>query len=172
MMQRIASLLAALLVLGMVLVGCNQEQVQKEAGRYKLQSYQDGVMLAQSQGKGLNGRFINEMRHSFAREKIKLTHDMFAEDRSGNISYQFLINSKPSQTIMLHVFSSPQMLLKKMPSWYGNEQVAETKTTKTEIYTKDNASLVYTSMGKEKGKYSQKVKAIFTNLFDRMNAHF
>lgn len=171
-MQRITSLLVALITLGMVLAGCSQEQVQKEAGRYKLQSYQDGVVLAQSQGKGLNGRFINEMRHSFAREKIKLTHDMFAEDSRGNISYQFLINSKPSQTITLHVFSSPQMLLKKMPSWYGNEQIAETRTTKTEIYTKDKASLVYTSMGKEKGKYSQKVKALFTNLFERMDTHF
>lgn len=137
-----------------------------------MQSYQDGVMLAQSQGKGLNGRFINEMRHSFAREKIKLTHDMFAEDSRGNISYQFLMNSKPTQTITLHVFSSPQMLLNKIPSWYGKEQIAETSTTKTEIYTKANASLVYTSMGKEKGKYSKKVKSLFTGLFERMDTQF
>ncbi|MBT2293379.1 hypothetical protein J7E73_30660 [Paenibacillus albidus] len=165
---RTAGLLVAAMLYGTVAAGCSQDQVQKEAGKYTMQAYEDGVLRAQSQGKGLNGRFLTEMRQAFAEEQLKLTHERFTEDGRGTISYQYLINSKPSQTITLHVFSSPQDLTVKIPNWYGSEPVAETTTTKTEIYNKDTTSLVYTSMGKEKGKYSDKVKALFTGLLQRL----
>jgi hypothetical protein len=94
---------------------------------------------------------------------------MFAEDGRGNVSYQYLIAGQPSQNVTLHVFSDPSERLRRIPKGYGTDHFTETSTTKTEIYSKSNASLVYTSMGKEKGKYSQKIKALFSGLLDRLN---
>jgi len=168
MKRRLAGLLAAALMLGVGMTGCSNEQVQKEAGRYNMQSYQDGVLRAQSQGKGLNGRFLKQMRLAFAREHVILTHERYAEDGRGNISYQYLIEGQPTQMITIHVFSSEHELYKRVPNWYGANQVAETKTTLTEIYNKNNTSFIYTSMGKDKGKYSQKIKALCTQLLNRL----
>ncbi|WP_307587323.1 hypothetical protein [Paenibacillus wynnii] len=169
MKRRIAGLLAAAITLGLMMTGCSNEQMQKEAGRYNMQSYQDGVLRAQSQGKGLNGRFLKQIRLAFAREQVNLTHERYSEDARGNISYQYLINSEPTQLITIHVFSSEYELLNRVPHWYGNNRVAETSTTLTEIYNKHNATLVYTSMGKNKGKYSEKVKVLFTRILDRLD---
>ncbi|KGE17379.1 hypothetical protein [Paenibacillus wynnii] len=169
MKHRIAGLLAAAITLGLMLTGCSNEQIEKEAGRYNMQTVQDGVLRAQSQGKGLNGRFLKQMRLAFAREQVNLTHERYSEDARGNISYQYLINSQPTQLITIHVFSSELELLNRVPHWYGTNQVAETSTTLTEIYNKNNASLVYTSMGENKGKYSEKIKILFTRILDRLD---
>jgi len=169
MKRRIAGLLAAAMTLGMIMMGCSEDQVQKEAGRYSMQSSQEGVLRAQSQGKGLNGRFLKQMRLAFAREHVNLTHERYSEDTRGNISYQYLIEGEPTQLITIHVFSSENELLNRVPKWYGTNQVSETSTTLTEIYNKNNASLVYTSIGKDKGKYSQQVRALFTDLLNRLD---
>ncbi|MFF2014912.1 hypothetical protein [Paenibacillus sp. NPDC058177] len=161
--------LAVAFVLTAVLVGCSGHQIRKEADKYSMKAYEDGVLRAQSQGKGLNGRFLGEMRRSFAGEGIKLTHEMFAEDSRGNVSYQYLIAGQPSQNITLHVFSNLDERKERIPEWYGSSDISVTPTTKTEIYSKYNASLVYTSMGKEKAKYSKKIKSLFTGLLERLN---
>lgn len=163
-------IVAAVILLGMVMTGCSDDQVQKEVGRYNMQTVQEGVLRAQSQGKGLNGRFLKQMRLAFARDHVNLTHEKYTEDGRGNISYQYLINSQPTQMITIHVFSSEQELMNRVPHWYGTLRVAETSTTLTEIYNKNNTSLIYTSMGKNKGKYSQKVKAIFSGILDRLDS--
>lgn len=160
---------AAATTVTVLLAGCSHEVLDKEAKKYNMQSYQDGVLRAQSQGKGLNGRFLKQMRLAFARQHIHLTHESFAEDGRGNISYQYLIESEPTQMITLHVFTSEEELLNRIPSWYGRSQVAETATTKTEIYNNHNASLVYTSMGNDKGKYSRQVEALFAGLLERLD---
>jgi len=166
---RTAGLLAAAMAFGISITGCNHDLAQKEAGRYTMQSYQDGVLRSQSQGKGLNGRFLGEMRRSFAKENIKLTHERFAEDGRGNVTYQYLVNGKPSQSITLHVFSSEYERMNRIPHWYGPDRVTETSTVRTEIYNNRNASMVYTSMGKEKGGYSPQINALCTRLLESLN---
>ncbi|OBZ18254.1 hypothetical protein A8L34_01305 [Bacillus sp. FJAT-27264] len=161
--------LAVAFVLTAVLAGCSGHQIRKEADKYSMKAYEDGVLRAQSQGKGLNGRFLGEMRRSFAGEGIKLTHEMFAEDSRGNVSYQYLIAGQPSQNITLHVFSNLDERKERIHEWYGSSDISVTPTTKTEIYSKYNASLVYTSMGKEKARYSKKIKSLFTGLLERLN---
>lgn len=179
MRRDIAGILAAIFVAGAALTGCGQEQDVKAAGNYKMQAtsaagsytskaYQDGVMLAHSLGKGLDGRFREQMHRGFAGERLKLTNEQFAEDSRGNTSYQYLINSEPDHNVIVHVFISQSELKNKIQDWYGGSLV-ETSTTRTEILSKDNTSLVYTSMGKEKGKYSKKVKAMFTGLLEHLN---
>ncbi|MEK4328167.1 hypothetical protein MKX70_20270 [Paenibacillus sp. FSL R7-0312] len=171
MKRRLAAMLATALTAGTLLAGCSGEQDKKEAGSYTTQAYQDGTMLALSQGKGLDGRFRKEMHQAFAREQIKLTDEKFTEDNSGNTSYQYLINSQPAQNITLHVFSSKPERVSRIANWYGGLQVSETSGARTEIYNKDNTSLVYTSMGKEKGKYSKKVKSLFTGLLEHLGTY-
>ncbi|WP_019910617.1 hypothetical protein [Paenibacillus sp. HW567] len=63
---------------------------------------------------------------------------------------------------------------------WGQEQTALTNEKFTEdnqgntsyqyLINKDNTSLVYTSMGKEKGKYSKKVKNLFSGLLERLES--
>ena len=171
MKRGLAGVLAAVLTAGTLLAGCSGKPEEKEAESYTMQAYQDGTMLAYSQGKGLDGRFRKELRQAFAREQIALTDEKFAEDNHGNTSYQYLINSQPAQNITLHVFASRPERVSRITDWYGGMQVAETSGARTEIYNKDNTSLVYTSMGKEKGKYSKKVKSLFTGILEHLGTH-
>lgn len=133
-----------------------------------MQAYQDGTMLAYSQGKGLDGRFRKEMHQVFAKEHIALTDEKFAEDNRGNTSYQYLMNSQPAQRVTLHVFSSRPERVNRITDWYGGTQLSVTAGARTEVYNKGNTSLVYTSMGKEKGKYSRKVKQLFNHLLEQL----
>jgi hypothetical protein len=171
MKRRIAGMLAAVLTAGTLLAGCSGEQNRKEARSYTMQAYQDGSMLAYSQGKGLDGRFRKEMRRAFANEQLALTDEKFTEDNRGNTSYQYLINNQPAQNITLHVFTSRPERVSRITDWYGGMQLAETSGARTEVYNKDNTSLVYTSMGKEKGKYSKKVKDLFSGLLEHLGTH-
>ena len=171
MKRRLAAMLAAALTAGTLLAGCSGEQDKTEAGSYTTQAYQDGPMLALAQGKGLDGRFRKEMHRAFAGDQMKLTDEKFAEDNRGNTSYQYLINSQPAQNITLHVFNSQPERVSRIADWYGGKQTAETSGARTEVYSKDNTSLVYTSMGKEKGKYSKKVKNLFTGLLEHLGTH-
>lgn len=170
MKRRLAGMLAAALAAGMLFAGCSGEQKEAEDGSYTMQAYQDGTMLAYSQGKGLNGRFRKELRQACAREQMALTDEKFTEDNHGNTSYQYLINSQPAQNITLHVFSSRPERVSRITDWYGSGQLAETSGARTEIYNKDNTSLVYTSMGKEKGKYSKKVKNLFKEMLEHLGS--
>lgn len=169
MNKQLLRIISIVVTIAIVLTGCGHAQVQKEADKYSMKAYADGVLRAQAQGKGLNGRFLGEMRRSFAGQGIKLTHEMFAEDGRGNVSYQYIIAGKPAHNVTLHVFSDQAERENRIKSWYGDQGPAETPTTKTEIYSKANAALVYTSMGKEKGKYSKKVKSLFRGLLDRIS---
>ncbi|KHL93429.1 hypothetical protein QW71_23625 [Paenibacillus sp. IHB B 3415] len=171
MKRRLAGMLAAVLTAGTLLAGCSAEQNKKEAGSYTMQAYQDGTMLAYSQGKGLDGRFRKAMRRAFANEQLALTDEKFTEDNRGNTSYQYLINNQPAQNITLHVFTSRPERVSRITDWYGGMQLAETSGARTEVYNKDNTSLVYTSMGKEKGKYSKKVKDLFSGLLEHLGTH-
>ncbi|MEK3699396.1 hypothetical protein NYE33_20700 [Paenibacillus sp. FSL R10-2199] len=171
MKRRLAGMLAAVLTAGTLLAGCSGEQNKKEAGSYTMQAYQDGSMLAYSQGKGLDGRFRKAMRRGFAIEQLALTDEKFTEDNRGNTSYQYLINNQPAQNITLHVFTSRPERVSRITDWYGGIELAETSGARTEVYNKDNTSLVYTSMGKEKGKYSKKVKDLFSGLLEHLGTH-
>lgn len=171
MKRRLAGMLAAVLTAGTLVAGCSGEQDQTEAGSYTMQAYQDGTMLAYSQGKGLDGRFRKAMRQAFANEQLALTDEKFTEDNRGNTSYQYLINNQPAQNITLHVFTSRPERISRITDWYGGMQLAVTSGARTEVYNKDNTSLVYTSMGKEKGKYSKKVKDLFTGILEHLGTH-
>jgi len=151
-----------------IITGCSSDEVQPEAGKYNIQSLPDGVLRAQSQGKGVDVQILRNMRQAFARENIMLTHEKYAEDARGNVSYQYLINNQSSQQVTLHVFSSEQELINRVPHWYRGNRVV-TSTNQTEVYNSHNTSLVYTSMGKEKGKYSPQIKALFTSILRRLD---
>jgi hypothetical protein len=161
-------LVGAVLMGTLIISGCSSEEVQPEAGKYNIQALPDGVLRAQSQGKGVDVQVLRDMRQSFARENMLLTHERYAEDARGNVSYQYLINNQPSQQITLHVFSSEQELINRVPHWYRGNQVV-TSTNRTEVYNNHNTSLVYTSMGKEKGKYSPQIKVLFTSILRRLD---
>ncbi|WNS44928.1 hypothetical protein [Paenibacillus sp. MMS20-IR301] len=168
MLHRYRGMLAAILAAGALLAGCSGQREAQDAGNYTTHSYQDGTLLAYSQGKGLDGRFRKELRQDFAGQQLALTDEKFTEDNHGNTSYQYLINSQPAQNITLHVFSSRPERVSRITDWYGGQPLTETSGARTEIYNKDNTSLIYTSMGKEKGKYSEKIKKLFTNLLEHL----
>ncbi|WP_379126739.1 hypothetical protein [Paenibacillus sp. sgz500958] len=169
MNRRMAGILAASLVLGMALTGCTRDQAQGGAGNYKIKTYQDGAQHVLSQGKGINVRVLNDIRRSFAREQMRLTNEGYAEDGRGNVTYQYTIENKPSQCITIHAFTSRHELLNRMPHWYGQNKVVATPTSRVEIYNGRNASIVYTSIGRDKGKYSDQIKAMSPRLLDELN---
>lgn len=168
MNKRVAGVLAGVLVTA-AMAGCDShEVVKKETKLYNMQSYSEGNLRAQSQGKGLNGKFLKEMQIQFGHEGVPLTHEMYAEDGRGNISYMYMIAGNPLQYITLHVFSNEAERIERIHNWYGDQKLIDTPRSRTVIYNYSTASLIYTSSGKEKGKYDPEVKKVFNSLIDRM----
>lgn len=169
MKKRVAGFLACALLLTAT-VGCNtHEVVKKETKLYNMNSYSEGNFRAQSQGKGLNGKFLNQLQLSFGEQRVPLTHEMYAEDGRGNISYMYMIGGNPLQYITLHVFTNERERIERIHNWYGDQSMIDTPKSRTVIYNHDTASLIYTSSGKEKGKYDEEVKRVFNSLLDRMD---
>ncbi|BFH63772.1 hypothetical protein [Paenibacillus azoreducens] len=167
MNKRLALLLACVLLAATA--GCNKHTViKKETKLYNFDSYSEGNIRAKSQGKGLNGQLINEMKQIFRDKKIPLTHETYAEDGRGNISYIFYLKGNPRQYITLHVFSSKEERIARIRNWYGGEHRIDTPKSRTTIYSHSRASLIYTSSGKDKGIYEKQVHEVFNSLIGRM----
>ncbi|MCJ8010697.1 hypothetical protein MUG84_02930 [Paenibacillus sp. KQZ6P-2] len=168
MYKSLALLLACVLLIAAV--GCNKHTViKKETKLYNFDSYSEGNIRAQSQGKGLNGQLLNELKLAFEAKNIPLTHETYAEDGRGNISYMFHIRGNPQQYINLHVFTDEQERIKRIHNWYGDQHQIDTQNMHTVIYSHNRASLIYTSSGKDKGIYDKQVHEIFNSLISRMN---
>ncbi|GAB6989003.1 hypothetical protein [Paenibacillus pini] len=168
MKKQVAGILACALLAATV--GCSKHNViNKETKLYNMQSFDEGNIRAKSQGKGLNGKFLNELQLTFGSLHIPLTHQMYSEDGRGNISYMYMINGNPAQYISLHVFTNEQERVNRIHNWYGDQNVIDTQNSRTVIYNHHRASLVYTSSGKEKGKYDEQVKQVFNSLLDRLD---
>ncbi|MEC0373473.1 hypothetical protein P9847_06640 [Paenibacillus chibensis] len=163
-----ALLLACVLLIAAV--GCDTHNViKKETKLYNFDSYSEGNIRAQSQGKGLNGQLLNELQLTFGAKKIPLTHEMYAEDGRGNISYMFYIRGNPQQYINLHVFTDEQERIKRIHNWYGDQNRIDSQNMHTVIYSHNRASLIYTSSGKDKGIYDKQVHEVFNSLLNRMD---
>lgn len=151
------------------MAGCSKEIIKKEVKLYNMESYKDGNIRAKSQGKGLNGQFLSEMKKSFEGQHILLTNEAYTVDTRGNINYTYLINSDPANYITMYVFKSEQERMSRIEHLYGNNSVVETPATRTEIYSLEGTSLVYTSAGKDKGRYDEEVKQVFNSLLNRVD---
>ncbi|MDR0269404.1 hypothetical protein [Paenibacillus sp.] len=168
MNKRLALLLVSILLAATV--GCDKHNIiKKETKLYNFDSYSEGNIRAQSQGKGLNGQLINELELAFGAKNIPLTHETYAEDGRGNISYMFYVRGNPQQYITLHVFTDEQERIKRIKNWYGDEYQVDTKKARTIIYSHNQAALIYTSSGKDKGVYEKQVHEVFNYLLERMD---
>ncbi|MGF7050493.1 hypothetical protein J2T13_005042 [Paenibacillus sp. DS2015] len=161
------SMIVCLLIISTV--GCSKEVIKKEVKIYNMESNKEGNIRAKSQGKGLNGPFLNEMKRSFEEQHILLTHEAYTVDPNGNIQYVYLINGNPENYISMYVFKNEQERMMRMEHLYGNNSVVATPTTRTEIYSLEGTALVYTSAGKDKGRYDEEVSHIFSTLLNRVN---
>ncbi|HEY2492651.1 MAG TPA: hypothetical protein VGI33_07055 [Paenibacillus sp.] len=151
------------------MVGCSKEVIKKEVKLYNMKSNKEGNIRAKSQGKGLNGQFLTEMKRSFEDQHLLLTNEAYTVDTRGNINYSYLINGDPENYITMYVFTSEQERMTRIEHLYGNNSVVETPATLTEIYSLEGTSLVYTSAGKEKGRYDQEVRQVFNTLLNRVD---
>ncbi|MDR9854632.1 hypothetical protein RJP21_13540 [Paenibacillus sp. VCA1] len=168
MNKRLAWLLACVLLAATV--GCDKHTViKKEVKLYNFDSYSEGNIRAQTQGSGLNGQLLNNLQLAFGEKNIPLTHHTYAEDGRGNISYMYYIGGNPQQYIKLHVFTDEKERIRRIENWYGDQKRVETPTSRTLIYGHDKVALIYTSSGKNKGKYETEVHEIFNSLIQRMH---
>ncbi|MEK4058805.1 MULTISPECIES: hypothetical protein [Paenibacillus] len=79
--------------------------------------------------------------------------------------------NQPSQHDTDQSFTIRAELRGNTPDVYGAVAPGETSVTESETGNKAGIPIVYTSMDKERGKYSKKVKAFFNGLWGHMGAH-
>ncbi|CAM2887265.1 hypothetical protein PASE110613_06025 [Paenibacillus sediminis] len=149
-------------------VGCAQ-MVKTEADKYNMKANREGNLRAQTQGKGLNGHILQEMKRLFAERNIELTNEMYAEGRGGEISYMYFLNGNPQEFVTLHIYKSPKQRMKRIKELYGKQNVITTSTSKIIIYSYDKNALVYSSIGSRRGANTIAVKDVFSELVRRLD---
>lgn len=155
--------------------GCSegaQRMARDEVDKYNMKSYNQGNRRQLSSGTTLNTGFLQALKAESSERSIRLTHETYAEDLNGNISYSYFINGDARHFVIVHVFPTETDRIEEIAEVYGrgdggmNAAAAEETSV---ISQKGKVALVYASNGKEKNKYSGDMKAVFDDLLGGMN---
>lgn len=147
------------------LMGCTRNTAKEEMRKYNMQAYQEGSRAAESQGRGLNGQFLDHMQGLFKDMNIQLTNETSAEDAAGNMSYQYRMNNDSSQLITVYVFSDEQERVNAMKELYGADfGNGSSKTNHNRVFGYQETALVYTSAGSDRDPYTDQVKKVVLEL--------
>ncbi|PQP80689.1 hypothetical protein C0Q44_25990 [Paenibacillus sp. PCH8] len=153
------------------LVACSASSLEQERKVYTREATDEGNMRAQSQGHGLNGALVSELREGFAARGIKLMNNMSADDGQGGISYMYLLNGSGRHIVKVHIFSDADTRAARMEEMYSersDEAVLENALGRTTIRSKGYVSLVYSASGGEKDQYEQDVMQVFQQVLEQL----
>ena len=101
--RRIVTVLLLCSILA-ISVGCSRQIARDEMRLYNMRAYEEGSREARISGRGLNGKFLEDLQASFNQVGMPLTNETYAEDNVGNITYQYRINYDASQFITVYVY--------------------------------------------------------------------
>lgn len=143
-----------------VVMGCTKDTAKQEMRLYNMEAYQEGNKEAETEGSGLNGRFLDTMQGLFKDSNIRLTNETYAEDDAGNMSYQYRINADSKQLITVHIFTDEQARINGIKELYGAGGLNETGKMDNMLFGYREAAVVYTSAGDKLDKYAEQVKRV------------
>lgn len=157
--KRWATVLLALTMV-FVVMGCTKDTAKEEMRKYNMEAYQEGNKEAESEGRGLNGQFLDTMQGLFNDMNIRLTNETYVEDDAGNMSYQYRINDDSKQLITVHIFTDEQARINGIKELYGAGGLNETGKMNNMLFDYREAAMVYTSTGDKLDKYADQVKQV------------
>ncbi|ANA83085.1 hypothetical protein C7121_17695 [Paenibacillus glucanolyticus] len=142
-------------------VGCSKQVAKDEMRLYNMKAYEEGSREARISGRGMNGKFLEELQASFSKVKMPLTNETYAEDEIGNITYQYRINYDASQFITVYVYQDQAAREKGIKEIFGvTEGDANVAGGHNLIISDKETSIVYTSTGDKTDNYYSQVKKI------------
>lgn len=146
-------------------VGCSKQVAKDEARLYNMRAYEEGSREARISGRGLNGRFLEDLQASFDKAKMPLTNETYVEDNVGNMTYQYRINYDASQFITVYIYQNQAAREKGMTEIFGvTEGDANAAGGHNLIISDNETSIVYTSTGDKTDNYYEQVKKIAPSL--------
>ncbi|MFE0554560.1 hypothetical protein ACFW1P_01320 [Paenibacillus sp. NPDC058910] len=146
-------------------VGCSRQVARDEARLYNMRAYEEGSREARISGRGMNGKFLADLKASFKQVGMPLTNETYAEDNVGNITYQYRINYDASQFITVYVYQDQAAREKGIKEIFGvTEGDANAAGGHNLIMSDKETSIVYTSTGDKTDNYYDQVKKIAPSL--------
>ncbi|SEK30316.1 hypothetical protein SAMN04488688_101410 [Paenibacillus sp. cl141a] len=146
-------------------VGCSKQVAKDEARLYNMRAYEEGSREARISGRGMNGKFLEDLQASFNQAGMPLTNETYAEDNVGNITYQYRINYDASQFITVYVYQNQAAREKGLKEIYGvTEGDANAAGGHNLIISDKETSIVYSSTGDKTDNYYDQVKKIAPSL--------
>lgn len=145
-------------------VGCTKQIAKEEMRKYNMQAYEDGVRESQMSGRGLNGRFLDDLQMAFMQENLRLTNETYVEDNVGNMTYQYRINNDASQLITVHIYQDEASRERAIHELYGGEGDHRSAGMHNLVISDRDASIVYTSTGDKTDQYTEQVEKIATSI--------
>ncbi|GAB6931409.1 hypothetical protein JCM10914A_53920 [Paenibacillus sp. JCM 10914] len=145
--------------------GCSKQVAKDEMRLYNMKAYEEGAREARNSGRGLNGKFLENLQQSFRDADIRLTNESYTEDNIGNITYQYRINYDASQFITVFVYQDQGYREQGMKEIYGvTEGDANSAGGHNLIISHGETAIVYSSTGDKTDNYYDQVKKIVPEL--------
>ncbi|WP_435921158.1 hypothetical protein [Paenibacillus sp. DYY-L-2] len=155
--------------------GCSdgaQRTARREVDLYNMKSYNQGNQRQLSNGTTLNTGLLQALKAESSKRSIRLTHETYAEDLNGKISYTYFINGDARHFVNVHVFPTERDRVEEMAEVYGgqNGSVTAASAEETSVMSqKGKVALIYASSGMEKSKYNDDMKKVFDKVLSGMN---
>ncbi|NMO96252.1 hypothetical protein [Paenibacillus lemnae] len=159
-------LIAGVLVIGMT--GCNEEMTKQEVQQYNGQAFEEGTQEAQSEGRGLNGKFLDSMKQRFEAESMELTNETVAEESDGSMIYRYLINNDQHQQLNLHVYPDEQTRSSSIKDLYSGNDAKGEEGLKSVVVESEESAVVYLAAGELNADYQQHVEKIGPQLLEEI----
>ncbi|MEK3734662.1 MULTISPECIES: hypothetical protein [Paenibacillus] len=147
-------------VMASAMIGCTKQVAKEEARKYNMQAYEEGTRESQMTGRGLNGRFLEDLQMAFREQNMRLTNENYVEDEVGNMTYQYRINNDSSQLITVHVYQDEASRERGIEELYGGEGDHQNAGMHNLVISDRDAAIVYTSTGDKTDQYTEQVKSI------------
>ncbi|WP_159081827.1 hypothetical protein [Paenibacillus sp. CAA11] len=106
---------------------------------------------------------LQSLWNACAKQKLKLTNEMIAQDLDGNLSVRYYIAGDPNHYIILYEYQTAQERKEQLRKAYSAKAALISDQTITRL-ERGNSAIVYVSSGSKRDKYTGQISAVFAQI--------